>query len=208
MITSVSNSAPVVLFAGDSITAAGRGSGADDLGHGYVALLAAQRLGDHRVINAGIGGHRVRDLEVRWESDVLAVPADVISIYIGINDTWRRFDRGETTTADEFAAGYRRLLEPLADRGAQVILVEPFLVPVEPEQQDWLPDLTEKQRVVSELAAEFATIHVPLDRPLNDLAATIGPRAVAGDGVHPTEAGHQAIADAWWQASGFPAATS
>ncbi|WP_290051139.1 hypothetical protein [Amycolatopsis solani] len=36
-----------------------------------------------------------------------------------------------TITTAEFAAGYDRLLAPLAEAGTQLILIEPFLLPVE-----------------------------------------------------------------------------
>lgn len=43
-------------------------------------------------INRGISGNRVKDLQARWQEDALDLNPDVLSILIGINDTWRRFD--------------------------------------------------------------------------------------------------------------------
>ena len=45
-----------------------------------------------RITNMGVGGNQVRDLEKRWESDVMDRHPDWVSVLIGINDVWRQFD--------------------------------------------------------------------------------------------------------------------
>ena len=45
-----------------------------------------------RIINMGISGNTVRDLQARWQTDVLDLQPDWLSIMIGINDVWRQFD--------------------------------------------------------------------------------------------------------------------
>src|ERR1019366_2799740 len=91
-----------LLFIGDSITDCTRarpvGEGLfNALGTGYVALVdallgAAIPERQIRVVNMGTGGHTIRDLKSRWETDVLALKPDWLSIMIGINDVWRQFD--------------------------------------------------------------------------------------------------------------------
>ena len=39
-----------------------------------------------RITNMGVGGNQVRDLEKRWESDVMDRHPDWVSVLIGIND--------------------------------------------------------------------------------------------------------------------------
>jgi lysophospholipase L1-like esterase len=88
------------LLTGDSITDTGRERPVgrrNGLGGGYVAmvdaLLAACCLDTRvRVLSTGIGGNRVTDLETRWQTDVLDLAPDWLSILIGINDVWRHFD--------------------------------------------------------------------------------------------------------------------
>src|SRR5438046_2824066 len=91
-----------LVMIGDSITDCGRNrpvgegySGA--LGNGYVSLVDAL-LGSvyfhHgiRVVNMGSSGETVRDLRRRWQSDVVDLKPNWVSIMIGINDVWRQFD--------------------------------------------------------------------------------------------------------------------
>lgn len=190
-----------VVMAGDSITEWGRHGDPDDLGTGYVRLLADGALAAAMVVNAGVGGDRAVELAARWDDDVLAADADLVSVYVGVNDTWRRFDGGEATTAEQFAATYRSLLVPLVQRGTALVLVEPFVVPVTPDQRAWDDDLAPKQAAVRGLADEVGAAFVPLAEPMAALAAQVGPEAVAADGVHPTLLGHRRIADAWWAAA-------
>ncbi len=38
------------------------------------------------VVNMGVSGNTVRDLKARWETDVVALRPDWLSIMIGVND--------------------------------------------------------------------------------------------------------------------------
>src|SRR5579859_2856690 len=106
-----------VLFQGDSITDAGRVRILpDDLGVGYPLLVgswfqAAFPERGVRFLNRGVGGDRVVELQERWERDCLALRPDVLSILIGVNETWRAFDAGDPTPALVFERQYRELLE-------------------------------------------------------------------------------------------------
>ena len=186
-----------VVFAGDSVTDCGRRTDPDGLGDGYVRNLYDD-LGPRRprIVNAGISGHRAADLADRWSTDVLAHDPSLVSILIGINDTWRRYDENDPTTAESFEASYRALLDPL---DCPVVLIEPFLLPVKAGQEEWREDLDPKLDVVRKLAVEYGAILVPADLELNRQAMTVGAATLAGDGVHPSPAGHRAIADLWRQ---------
>ena len=115
-----------VLFYGDSITDAGRRAEQNNnrgLGVGYPALCAAALWArypdwDLRFTNQGISGNRLVDLEARLEADVLAAKPTLVSILIGINDTWRRYDRQVVSPLDEFVD---------ADRADLSILLIPLL---------------------------------------------------------------------------------
>ncbi|MFF0339760.1 SGNH/GDSL hydrolase family protein [Kribbella sp. NPDC004875] len=184
-----------VVFAGDSVTDCGRRTDPDGLGDGYVRALYDD-LGERRprIVNAGISGNRATDLVARWTEDVLAHEPSLVSILIGINDVWRRYDENDPTTPESFEASYRILLDALS---CAVVLMEPFLLPVKAGQQEWREDLDPKLEVVRKLAVEYGAILVPTDVELGKQAATIGPAALAGDGVHPSAAGHRALADLW-----------
>ena len=181
-----------IVFAGDSITDCDRREDPAGLGDGYVRLLADKVGGAARVLNRGISGNSSRDLRDRWESDVLAERPTLVSVLVGINDTWRRYDSGAVTTAAEFEANYRALLEPLA--GVRIVLIEPFLLPVRAQQVTWREDLEPKLQVVRKLAADYDAALVPADAALREA----GPAAeVAPDGIHPSVWGHELLATLW-----------
>jgi lysophospholipase L1-like esterase len=191
-----------IVFIGDSITDCGRRDDAPDyLGDGYVRLVA-EALPARRVINAGISGNRAIDLRDRWNIDVVEQHPELLSIYVGVNDTWRRYDENDPTSAATFEDNYRACLANVGG-ASRVLLVEPFVLPVNEEQERWHEDLDEKRVVVARLAAEFAYGFVPLQSLLTATAEDHGAAALAQDGVHPTALGHRIIADAWLEVAGF-----
>jgi acyl-CoA thioesterase-1 len=191
-----------ILFIGDSITDSGRRDDEPDfLGDGYVRLIA-ENLAERRVFNRGISGNRAVDLRDRWGIDVVEQKPEVLTVFVGINDTWRRYDENDPTSAASFEVDYRACL---ADLGGvtTLILVEPFVLPVTEEQEHWREDLDEKRAVVARLAAEFGAGFVPLQTLLSAAAEDHGAATLAQDGVHPTALGHRMIADAWLEAAGL-----
>ncbi|MBD2869930.1 SGNH/GDSL hydrolase family protein [Paenibacillus arenilitoris] len=197
----------VVLFQGDSITDAGRNySDPNSLGTGYAYLVAAEFGRKYpgknvKFLNRGISGNRVVDLERRWQADCLDLKPTWVSIYIGINDTWRRYDNNDPTSAEQYYEGYRRLiLSTKESLEASILLIEPFVVPVPEDRKTWRVDLDPKIQAVRELAFEFKTPYVPLDGLFAAQSAQTGPAYWAPDGVHPSPAGHALIANAWLNA--------
>lgn len=192
-----------VLFQGDSITDAGRDRRSHtDLGTGYVHLAAdLLRASDPSltVLNRGVGGDRITDLHARWEQDTLAHRPDLLSVMIGVNDTWRRYDSGRPTAIEAWEADYRDLLVQVRERpSVRLVLMEPFLVAVTPEQWSWREDLDPRIHAVRRLAAEFDARLLAADGLLNQAARTSGrPELVVLDGVHPTPLGHRVLAEAW-----------
>lgn len=192
-----------VLFQGDSVTDCGRGRSDDtNLGSGY-AMMAAADFAAHsperqvQFLNRGVGGNRVRDLRARWEEDCLALQPDWLSLLIGINDTWRRYDRNDPTPVGAFAADYRAILEAATAQGIRLIICEPFLLPVTPAQMAWREDLDPKIGTIRQLAQEYHARFIPLDELFAQAAAQRRPDFWTPDGVHPSAAGHALIAQAW-----------
>ena len=199
-----------ILFTGDSITDCGRvRENPDHLGFGYAAFTAAHlqaRLAspELKIYNRGISGNRVCDLLGRVEKDLIALRPTVVSILIGINDTWRRYDRNDPTSAELFERYYRTLLEKIRqETPARVVLLEPFLLHVPEDRLAWREDLNPKIDVTRKLAIEFGAELLPLDG-LFAQAATLSPAAYwAPDGVHPSAAGHALIAERWLENAGL-----
>lgn len=199
----------LILFQGDSVTDCGRARNAGgDLGRGYAYLVAslaqARRPGDRlRFLNRGISGNRTRDLCKRWDTDCTDLNPTLVSILIGINDVWRRYDSNDPTPLADFEENYRNLLAAIRDRlDARILLMEPFLLPVPEDRKAWREDLDPKLAVVRSLACEFEADLVPLDELFAAAACRAPASYWAPDGVHPSPAGHALIAEAWLQTAG------
>lgn len=199
----------VVLFQGDSITDAGRSRQDDsDLGRGYAYLAASwfsARYPEKRVrfLNRGISGNRAVDLQARWQADCLALKPAWVSIMIGINDTWRRYDSNNPTSLETYENAYRDILERTRTRlSARLILCEPFVLPVPQDRVHWREDLDPRIDAVRRLAREFEAVLVPLDGIFAAAACRREPAYWAADGVHPSPAGHALIAQNWLKALG------
>lgn len=199
-----------ILFMGDSITDTGRDrENPENMGRGYAYMLAGM-LGamyaelDLKFYNQGISGNRVCDLVERWQSDCIEFKPDVLSILIGVNDVWRRYDSNNPTDVDSFKNGYKQILQQTKDDlGCQIVIMEPFVLPVSEDRKEWREDLDPKIGAIRELAAEYADAYVPLDGIFASASTLTGPAYWSADGVHPNEKGHFLIADNWVEFTGL-----
>jgi len=195
----------VVLFQGDSITDAGRNyEDSGSLGNGYPNLTAAlfsAMFQDKNVkfINRGISGNRVKDLKQRWDKDCIELKPDVLSILIGINDCWRRFDSNDPTSAEDYKQTYIDILTQVKEKlpSTKIILLEPFVLPYPQDRKAWRADLDPKIHAVREVAKEFGTFYIPFDGIFNQAFISKEDTFWSLDGVHPTSAGHALIAKEW-----------
>lgn len=198
-----------VLFHGDSITDAGRDREDKYSLAGYVRMisgpLAAMGI---ETFNRAVSGERTGEMLSHFARDCEEVRPDLVSILIGINDTWRRYDSNAPTTVEDFERNYRAILETAKRYAGQIVILEPFLLPVDPEKSS-LPretnpdkshfreDLNPKIDVVRKLAREYATDFLPLDGLFAEAVLHIPAELFSLDGVHPTEAGQRFIAAQW-----------
>ncbi|MCE5321754.1 SGNH/GDSL hydrolase family protein [bacterium] len=196
----------VVLFQGDSVTDCTRLQEPNGLGLGYPMMIAAtyaSKYPEDRVefVNRGISGNRVRDLRSRWQTDCIDIKPDLVSILIGINDTWRRYDSNDPTSAEAYEQDYRDILTRTRENtDAFIIMMEPFVLPYPDDRLAWREDLDPKIHVVRKLAREFEAALIPLDGLFAQAACRREPQFWAADGVHPTLNGHALIARLWLDA--------
>jgi len=193
-----------LLFTGDSITdchrerPVGRGNG---LGFGYVSILEGMitgGLGDTSVtvLNTGVGGDRVIDLESRWKRDVTALKPDCLSVLIGINDVWRQFDSPgiSQVSIELFEATYRKVLLRERPSLKQLVLMSPFFI--EPDHSDPMRSRMDLYgSVVSRLASEFDAVFVDLQAAFDRYLLFRGSETLSEDRVHPNQTGHMIIAE-------------
>lgn len=193
-----------ILFQGDSITDCGRSKEKspdqlpESLGRGYVSLLA-ERLEGTEVLNRGISGNRIVDLYARWKPDALQLKPDLLSILVGVNDTWHEFTSGNGVEVPRYAAIYRMLLAWTVENlpGVRLVLCEPFVLPVDDARRQWRAEIDERCRVVAELCQEFDATLVPFQAEFDAALLREDAGYWAEDGVHPTMAGHHLLADCW-----------
>ena len=197
-----------ILFQGDSITDCGRVSGAGGgMGCGYPAMILARLMCDvpeteWRFFNRGISGNRIVDLYARWRVDCLNLEPDILSVLVGVNDTWHEENKNGVDVP-RYERFYRELLEwTLATRpSVRLVLMEPFLCVHNEKLASMFEDVRQRAAVVKSLAKEFDAVFIPL-QSIFDAASECVPIAYwAAEGVHPTPAGHQLIADAWLEFS-------
>jgi len=204
-----------ILFQGDSITDGGRWRNSSDpnhfLGQGYPFLIAA-RLGalhpeQHWVfLNRGLSGDRVSDLLRRWPEDTLALKPDVVGILVGVNDVLLALQQHQRVSPAEFAADYDRLLAETvrALPGVKLVLGEPFIEPGARTMADWAAwqeDIRALQAVVAQLGAKYHAPVVHYQKVFDDACRRAPVDTWIWDGVHPTAAGHELMADAWLEAA-------
>jgi acyl-CoA thioesterase I len=142
--------------------------------------------------------NRRADLRVRWDEDALGLAPDPAPVLIGVNDTWRRYDCGEETSAEAYEEDYRHFLARVHDElDAWLILIKPFLVPVTAEQRTWREDPGPRIQPLRCLAEELDAA-LPAEGLMSQAARAAGSTdPVAHDGVHPTPFGHRVLAQAW-----------
>jgi lysophospholipase L1-like esterase len=190
------------LLQGDSITDAGRGrpvGAGTKLGGGYpnqvnALLQASYAERKIKVLNTGISGNRVTDLQNRWQTDVLDLKPDWLSIMIGTNDVWRQFDRAgmDQVLPERFETIYRQLLTVTRPNLKGLILLTPFLI--EPNTSDAMRmRMVEYGKIVRKLSREFKAEFIDTQKLYDDAMKHIDPKELSGDRVHPSFVGHAVL---------------
>ncbi|MGW4800022.1 GDSL-type esterase/lipase family protein [Nonomuraea sp. NPDC004297] len=183
---------PVVAALGDSLTT-GVGS---ETGHGWADLLAC-RPGP-AVVNEGVSGGKVlapgtgRPAEQRLSAEVLTKPGiTAVILQAGVNDL------GAGARADDLVAAYRRMVATAHAAGVRVVgaTITPFggaaYHTPEGERARQAVNAYVRERGGFDGLADFdAALRDPAD-PVRLL-----PRYDSGDHLHPSAAGHHALAAA------------
>ncbi|MBR2731863.1 MAG: GDSL family lipase [Clostridia bacterium] len=184
-----------ILFQGDSITDAGRDrSDPHQLGQGYPLYAADCLRGDFpaasfEFLNLGISGDQTKDLVARLQADFIDPDPDIVSIHIGVNDTWHHAQARDWLPDNVFEAQYRTVLEAIKKKThAKILMIEQFLLPVE-DKAFFREDLNGKIDVTRKLARAYADAYLPLDGLLAKACVGQSPYHWSDDGVHPNADG-------------------
>jgi lysophospholipase L1-like esterase len=205
-----------LVMIGDSITDCDRAKPIGEglfgaLGNSYVNLVAGL-LGavypeqNIRVVNMGTSGNTVRDLEKRWQTDVLDLKPDWLSILIGINDVWCQFDSPLQTEEHVYIEEYRKTLERLVKNTLPhlkgLVLITPHYL--EPNRNDPMRAAMDSYgKAVKDIAEKYNTVFVDTQAAFDRVLKHYYPATLAWDRVHPNTAGHMVIAREFVNAVGF-----
>ena len=201
-----------ILFIGDSITDAGRRGPDRPLGVGYVKQFVdlltirepAKRV---TVINTGVSGNTVRDLQDRWTDDMLRHKPDWLSIKIGINDVHRTLNELPTAVPpDMFAEVYEEILTRTVQQLPRVklLLIDPFYISLDMSPHSArtaVAKLLPKYiTTVHRMSRKFKTRLVKTDEMFKKFLKFHAPDYFCNEPIHPNLSGHLAIAEAVYNA--------
>jgi len=195
-----------IVFLGDSITQQGAGP------KGYVTLFReaiekSRPDSGIKVIGAGIGGHKVPNLEARLDKDVLAHKPNVVVIYIGINDVWHS-ERGQGTEIGAYETGLRSLVKRCNDAGARVILSTPSVIDEKTDGTNSLDKMLDEysdvsRKVAMETGSTLLDLRAAFMTYLKEYnTANEAKGILTGDGVHLNDAGNRFVAVRMLEAAG------
>jgi lysophospholipase L1-like esterase len=154
--------------------------------------------------NRGVSGNTVPDLAARWDDDTLALKPDVLSILIGVNDYWHTLDGSYHGTVEDYETGYAALLEHTkrALPAVRLVVLEPFVLRTGVVTDAWLPEFDRRRAAAHRVAQRAGATFIALHAMFAALARRAPAAYWAADGVHPTPAGHEAIARLWMKSVG------
>lgn len=205
-----------LVFIGDSVTDCGRARpvgeglfGAIGTGYaGYVnALLdATAPQMKIRVVNMGTSGNTVRDLEARWQADVMDLKPDWLSVMIGINDVWRQYDCPLQTEShvgsEEYAETLERLVAGTKPHVKGLVLMTPYYM--EPNRDDPMRRTMDRYgAIVRDIAQRRDTLFVDTQAAFDAYFREYHPNNVAWDRVHPNHIGHMILARQFLHVVGY-----
>lgn len=201
----------MLLFQGDSITDAERERYRENapstqgaIGAGYAwkisdALLKESPEKRLRIYNRGVSGDKVFQLAHRWNRDTIEMAPDVLSILVGVNDFWHTKNTGYDGTAEVYEKDYDALLARTREALPKVRLVigEPFVLRCGAVDDSWFPAFDDYRAAAQRVAEKHGAVWVPYQAKFDEACKSQSPEHWASDGVHPTDAGCELMAEAW-----------
>ncbi|MBQ8732569.1 MAG: hypothetical protein IJY82_07050 [Oscillospiraceae bacterium] len=151
-----------IVFAGDSITDAGRDqeqiAPGMNLGTGYVKMVDdyyKETMGENApiILNAGTSGNTSEQLMARFRTDVAAHSPDILVVLIGVNDHYNGAHGAPNCTPEDFERRISRMMHDYAYEYYRVVLATPFYIeqPGTPRRNE----LKAYQDILREIAQEY-----------------------------------------------------
>ncbi|WP_018615115.1 SGNH/GDSL hydrolase family protein [Segetibacter koreensis] len=192
-----------IVFFGDSLTNFGSRPG------GYIPRIL-RMLKDtdieynFELVGAGVNGNTVSDLYRRMDRDILSKGADIVVIFIGINDIWHKVTGGGTDR-EKFETVYEAIIEKLESVAIKAVLCTPTVIG---EKLHYTNEQDADVELYSEIVRNLA---LKYDLPLVDLRKAFFDYINANnvenaeyniltyDRVHLNNNGNQLVAEEMWK---------
>ncbi len=203
-------------FIGDSVTDCGRARPVgemshDGLGNGFVNMVSALLNATYperlvRVVNTGQSGNTVLNLKARWQTDVVDLNPDWLTVMIGVNDVWRQFDRPlfpeQAVQPDVFEQTLESLVVATKPQVKGLVLMTPYFM--EPLVADPMrARMDQYGQIVLALAKKHAVIGVDTQAAFDRVLKPRHSSYYSWDRIHPNQPGHMVLARAFLDAVGF-----
>ena len=187
----------VIVFQGDSITDGGRFFEPNGVGKGYVFEVIEflkKHYPDVVAYNRGTAKNRSRELLARWQEDALDLKPDIVTLMIGINDVWRKFDANDATSEEQFENNVREILESTKRAGSKIVLFEPYIFYEGAVDGSWEEEFEQKRKTIRKLAKQYADVFIPTHDIFRQMSKIFGWNMLVIDGVHPSALGVHILA--------------
>lgn len=192
-----------IVFFGDSITNYGSRPG------GYIPriirlLKEADVEYKFELVGSGVDGNTVSDLYNRVDDDILSKGADVVVIFIGINDVLNK-SFGGGGDEKNFASTYEAIIKKLEDAAIKIVLCTLTAIG---EKLDYMNEQDAEVEVYSEI---IRSLSVKQDLLLIDLRRAFieynllnnisnkESGVLTFDKVHLNDTGNQLVAEEMWK---------
>lgn len=191
-----------ILFTGDSITDCGRDredfnslSAYSKMINDYITIFNPEL--NCTVMNRGISGFTTTDLKGAISKDLEDTKPDIVSILIGINDVWRKYDSNKITTLQQFENNLTYIINLTKKYTKKIIILEPFIIPSDINKEIFREDLDPKINLLRKLAKQENLEYIALDGIFAELSIFNYPKLYSADGIHPLTEGYKIIAKEW-----------
>ncbi len=199
-----------ILFQGDSITDCGRNrENSASLGMGYPVMVAGELgrkfPGEYCFLNRGIGGNRSIDVYARIGVHLINLKPDILSLHIGVNDSWAEFSSKNGASAEKYERNCRMLLDETLEAlpDLKILLLGPFTTPGTLHKtlgEDFAIDVRRHAEAMRRIADDYRLPFVDLQATFDEACEKAPASYWTAEGVHPTAAGHGIIAAEWLKA--------
>lgn len=197
-----------LLFIGDSITDMRRYKEEPTpycFGNGYVFLLESALTKKYpkqfEIINRGISGNRIVDVYQRIKADCWNHTPDVVTIMVGVNDVYHELKYGNGVDQERFERFYNMMIEDTrkAVPNAKIILMGSFVLEGREtaERFEEFCEIKEYAEITRRVAQKQNCFYISLQEQFDALAVQYGADYFLFDGIHPTVAGANVIAEHW-----------